>query len=112
MRFYIGSKLAFTSQNMNSADNILYLWTDWTKGDNLFPDCPAQNLKSGMKWIVQQWNNFPTKANVVTWEQENCDCHYPVISKWYGDFTTFGMYILFTKHFKVNFMLMVCRCKM
>ena len=62
-----------------------------------------------MKWRVQQWDNFPTKANypndIVTWEQKNCDCVYPVISKWYGDFSPFGMYILFTKHFKVNFRL-------
>ena len=106
MRFYIGSKSAFTSQNMNSADNILYLWTDWTKGDNSFPDCPNKDL-SEMKWIVQQWDNFPKKANgqngIITWEKSTCHCTYPVISIWYGDFSPFGMYILFTKHFKVNF---------
>ena len=94
MRFCIGSKSAFTSQNMNCADNILYLKTDWTKGDNSFPDCPNQNLESGMKWIVQQWNNFPKKANEVTWEENNCHCTYPVISIWYGDFSPFGTYIL------------------
>ena len=86
-RFYIGPKSAFTSKNMNNANNILFLWTEWTKV-GVFPDCPNQVLPE-ITWTVQQWKTFPIRADspndIVTWEEKSCHCNNPVISIWDGD---------------------------
>ena len=75
---------------------IIYLWTE--HGGNTLPDCPNDGFPQITQWIARK------EPNDVNWET-NCGCTYPPISIWYGDFSPLGMYILFTKHFKVNFRL-------